>query len=133
MLELQENIAKVQSATVSLRRNLVDNAAREYFVTLDLIGSPTAGDFDAAEGRANAVLKQELLSANSVALVNGGTPLDENGVALVALSFDTIARPLRVPATGCGGGGQTLHAGPGRGGRRHRRHDARRGPHAAGV
>ncbi len=98
MLELQENIAKVQSATMSLRRNLVDNAAREYFITLDLIGSPTAGDFDAAGGRANAVLKQELLSANTVALVNGGTPLDENGVALVALTFDTIAKPLRVPA-----------------------------------
>lgn len=97
MLELQENIAKVQSATASLRGNLVDNVAREYFVTLDLIGSPTAGDFTAAEGRANAVLKQELLSPNSVALVNGGIGLDDDGIALVALSFDSISRPLRVP------------------------------------
>ena len=97
MLELQENIAKVQAATGSLRRSLVDNAAREYFVTLDLIGSPAAGDFDAAEGRANAVLKQELLAANAVALINGGERLDDDGLALVALSFDTIARPLRVP------------------------------------
>jgi hypothetical protein len=97
MLELQENIAKVQSATTSLRRNLVDNAVREYFVTLDLIGSPAAGDFDAAESRANAVLKQELLSASSIALVNGAAGLDDDSVALIALSFDSIARPLRTP------------------------------------
>ena len=98
MLELQETIAKVQSATGSLRRNLVANAAREYFVTLDLIGSPSAGDFEAAAGRANAILKQELLSSPSVALVNGGVKLDDDGLALVALTFDTMARPLRVPA-----------------------------------
>jgi hypothetical protein len=98
MLELQENIAKVQAATGSLRRNVVDDAVREYFVTLDLIGSPSAGDFQAAEGRANAVLKQELLSPKAVALANGGTALDDDGVALVALGFDTIAKPLRVPA-----------------------------------
>lgn len=97
MLELQENIVKVQSATESLRRAVVDDAVREYFVTLDLIGSPSAGDFEAAESRANAVLKQELLAPKAVALVNGGTPLDEDGVALIALGFETIARPLRVP------------------------------------
>jgi hypothetical protein len=97
MLELQENIAKVQSATTSLRQDLVDNAVREYFVTLDLIGSPTAGDFTAAESRANAVLKQELLSADSIAMVNGDAPIDDDGVAFVALSFDSIARSLRTP------------------------------------
>ncbi|MGE5295453.1 MAG: hypothetical protein ACM3VT_11550, partial [Solirubrobacterales bacterium] len=97
MLELQENIAKAQSATTSLRGDLVDNVVREYFVTLDLIGSPRAGDFTAAESRANAVLREELLSANAIALVNGGTPLDDDGVAFVALSFDSIARPLRTP------------------------------------
>ena len=102
MLELQETIAKVQSATASLRRKLVDRAAREYFATLDMIGSPAAGDFEAAGARANAVLKQELLSADSLALVNGGTRLDDDGVALTALGFDTISRPLRVPAPAAG-------------------------------
>jgi hypothetical protein len=102
MLELQENIAKVQSATTSLRGNLVDNAVREYFVTLDLIGSPRSGDFTAAEGRANAVLKQELLAANTIVLVNGGTPIDDDGVAFIALSFDSIARPLRTPGPAAG-------------------------------
>jgi len=102
MLELQENIAKVQSATTSLRRNLVDNAVREYFVTLDLIGSPTTGDFTAAEDRAHTILKQELLSPASVTLVNGGAPIDDDGVALIALSFDSIARPLRTPGPTAG-------------------------------
>ncbi|MEN6426248.1 MAG: hypothetical protein ABFE13_12845 [Phycisphaerales bacterium] len=98
MLELQEYIAKVQSATSSLRRSLVDRAAREYFTTLDMIGSPSAGDFEAAQAGANAVLKQELLSADSIALVNGGIRLDDDSVATIALGFDAIARPLRVPA-----------------------------------
>lgn len=96
MLELQEYIAKVQSATAPLRRSLVDRAAREYLTSLDMIGSPAAGDFLAAEARANAVLKQELLSPDSVALANGGTRLDDDSVALTALGFETICRPLRV-------------------------------------
>jgi hypothetical protein len=102
MLELQEYIAKVQSATASLRGGLADRAAREYFTTLDMIGSPTTGDFEAAQTRANAVLKQELLSAESVTLVNGGTQLDDDCVATIALGFEAIARPLRVPAPTAG-------------------------------
>lgn len=102
MLELQEYIAKVQSATASLCGGLADRAAREYFTTLDMIGSPTTGDFEAAQARANAVLKQELLSAESVTLVNSGTQLDDDSVATIALGFEAIARPLRVPAPAAG-------------------------------
>lgn len=102
MLELQEYIAKVQSATASLGGGLADRAAREYFTTLDMIGSPTTGDFEAAQARANAVLKQELLSAQSMTLVNGGTQLDDDSVATIALGFEAIARPLRTPAPATG-------------------------------
>jgi len=111
MRELQDNIAKAQAATVGLRRDLVHHATKEYFSVLDLVASPAAGDFQAAEARANMVLKQEILSAEAVALINGGansrlrgndvTPakagVDENDLALVALGFDAIARPLRIP------------------------------------
>jgi hypothetical protein len=97
MLELQETIAKVQTATASLRRGLADRATGEYFTTLDLIGSPTTGDFEVAQTRANAILKQELLSADSIALVNGDKRLDDDSVATIALGFDAIARPLRTP------------------------------------
>lgn len=97
MLELQDNIAKAQAATVGLRRDLVDHATKEYFGVLDLVGTPAAGDFQAAEARANTTVKQEILSEEAVALVNGGRRLDENGLARVALGFETIARPLRIP------------------------------------
>ncbi len=97
MLELQENIAKVQSATVGLRRKLVDRATKEYFSTLDLVRGPAASDFEAAQARANATLRQELLTGAAVAQINGGTKLDDDGLALVALGFDAIARPLRTP------------------------------------
>lgn len=97
MLELQENMAKAQLATAKLRHKLVDKAAREYFGVLDPIRRPGAGDFEAAGDRAYAVLKQELLSAEPIALVSGGTGLDDDGVAAVALGFDGIARPLRIP------------------------------------
>ena len=98
MLELQENITKIQSATAGLRRSLVHETVRAYFSALDLIGTPAAGDFEAAQARAHAVVKQELLSADAAALVNGGTRLSDDNLALLALTFDTIARPLRIPA-----------------------------------
>jgi hypothetical protein len=98
MLELQENITKIQSAAVVLRRSVVNETTRAYFSALDVVGAPTPGDFEAAQARAHAVLKQELLSPDAVALINGGTRLSDDSLALLALTFDTIARPLRIPA-----------------------------------
>ncbi len=97
MLELQENIAKVQSATVSQRRKSVDSAVREYFAGVDSIGRPGAADFAAASDRTNALLRRELLSTDFVTLVNGGDALDDTTVAMIALAFETTARPVRIP------------------------------------
>jgi hypothetical protein len=111
MIELQETIAKAQSATVGLRRGLVDHATKEYFSVLDLVRSPSTADFQAAEARAYAVLKQEILAVGAVALVRGGTDsrrrggklgpaeaeAEERGLALVALGFEAIAPALRIP------------------------------------
>jgi hypothetical protein len=113
MLDLQENIAKAQSATAKRRRSAVDIATREYFGVVDLLGSPAASDFQAAEARAYAVLKQELLSREFVGLVDeavgrgasaegsgerGRSPhVDDDRVAMVALGFDGIAPALRIP------------------------------------
>jgi hypothetical protein len=98
MLELQENITKIQSAAVGLRRSVVNETTRAYFSTLDVVGAPTRSDFEAAQTRAHAVLKQELLAPDAVALINGGTSLGDDRLALLALTFDAIARPLRIPA-----------------------------------
>ena len=98
MLELQENITKIQSSTAAVRRNLIKEATREYFDALDPIGSPAPGDFEAAGDRAYAILRHRLLTPSAVALMNGGTELDDDAMALLTLSFDTIARPLRRPA-----------------------------------
>lgn len=113
MLELQENIAKVRSATGNLRREVVDDATAEYFSTLDPIRKPGRGDFEAAEARAYAVLKQELLCAEFITLIDreagrassrdsageGGRSLrlDDDSVAAVALGFDGISQPVRIP------------------------------------
>ncbi len=96
MLELQGNIAKAQAATVGLRRGLVNQALKEYFSVVDAVRSPATGDFQAAEARANTVLKQEILSAEAITLI-GGAKLEESDLALVALSFDGIAQPLQIP------------------------------------
>ena len=96
MFELQRKITEVQSTTDGLRRHLVDNATREYFTTLDVLGRPAATDFEAAQERARLILKQELLSPESVSLINGSA-LDQEGLAQLAVGFDTIARPLRIP------------------------------------
>ncbi len=87
---------KVLAETAKLRRELVDRATKEYFELLDAISSPTASDFEAAQARAHVVLKQELLAEDAVAAINGGNKLDEDNLALVSLSFGTIAQPLRI-------------------------------------
>lgn len=97
MLELQERISGAQSATEGLRRDLVHLAAKEYFQTLSVAGSPAADDFDAAQVRANTVLKQGLLSASSATVINDGTELDAESLAALALGFETLVRPLRIP------------------------------------
>lgn len=97
MLELQEHIAKAQAATVKLCRKAVDRAVREYFLALEPIGRPGVADFEAAAARAQAVIKEESLSAPFLRLVSGRNSLDENEVALVALHFETMAPPLRIP------------------------------------
>ncbi|MCU0913202.1 MAG: hypothetical protein MUC88_01405 [Planctomycetes bacterium] len=111
MLELQENIAKAQAATVGLRRDLVDRAVGEYFVALDSLARPRAGDFQAAEARARAAVRRDLLSASAIGLMDGGADahrcgktavsaqagIEESAVAGIALSFEAIARPLRIP------------------------------------
>ena len=108
MLELQDNIAKAQAATAGLRRKLVDAATREYFGVLGLVRSPGAADFQAAEARANTILKQEILSADAVALIHGGTKLEESDLALVALGFEAIARPVRIPGPAANAEAKTL-------------------------
>lgn len=97
MLKLQERISEAQAATTRLRRAWVDVTVREYFETLSLASAPSAGDFDAAQARATAVVKQELLSSASVATINGGTELNAKELAQLALSFDGLARPPQVP------------------------------------
>jgi hypothetical protein len=97
MLELQANIAKAQTMTVGLRRSLVEEATKEYLAVVDRVTSPAAVDFQAAEARAFAVLKHEILAADTVTRVNGGSRLDESELAVVALSFEAIAPPLRIP------------------------------------
>ena len=62
MLELQEEISKARTATASLRRGWVDRATREYFESLGLVRAPSADDFEAAQSRAGAFLKRELLA-----------------------------------------------------------------------
>jgi hypothetical protein len=97
MLELQERISQAQAATARLRRAWVDAAVREYSEALSLAGAPSADHFDAAQARATAVVKQELLSGASVATINGGTELNAKELAQLALSFDGIARSPQVP------------------------------------
>lgn len=97
MLELQERISKAQADTAQWRRDWVDTATGEYFETLSLTGAPSADDFDAAQSRAAAVVKQALLSGPSLAAINGGTELDAEDLAHLALSFEAIARSPKIP------------------------------------
>lgn len=97
MLELQEEIAKAYAATKALRRDLTKAAYDAYFRTLGTAGSSGGGDFDAAGAKAQSVVKGGLLTANALEIVSGGREFDEKAVAGLALAFDAVALPLRIP------------------------------------
>jgi hypothetical protein len=62
MIDLKEKILEACARTEKLRRDLLDNATKEYFETSGLSGSPAAGDFDIAQTRTRSLVKIELLS-----------------------------------------------------------------------
>jgi hypothetical protein len=97
MLDVKEKILEACAATEKLRRDLIDNATDEYFVSLEAGDSPSRAELDVAQAAAHSLLKKELLSPTSISLVSGGSVTDEHSAASVALSFDSIARELLIP------------------------------------
>ncbi len=97
MLDLKEKILKACARTEKLRRDLLDIATKEYFETSGASGCPTAGDFDVAETRTRSLLKRELLSSTWLSAISDGSVIDDRSIATMALTFDSIASPLRIP------------------------------------
>jgi len=97
MLDLQEKITGAQSVTAPMRRELAERATKEYFEALRVTKDPGPGDFEAAQARAHAVLKQELLTATSVSTIDGRARFEARDVAHLALGFETIARAPQIP------------------------------------
>jgi hypothetical protein len=97
MLDVKEKILEAFEATEKLRRELIDSATDEYFVSLDASNSPTEAELDIARTAVRSLLKKELLSPAWISVVSGGTVDDERSTAAVALTFDSIARPLQIP------------------------------------
>ena len=97
MLDVKEKILEAYARTEKLRRDLIDSATDQYFVSLDASSSPAEAELDIAQAAARSLLKKELLGPTSVSLVSGGSVTDERPTASVALSFDSIARPLLIP------------------------------------
>jgi hypothetical protein len=97
MLDLKEKILKACARTEKLRRDLLDDATKEYFETSGASGCPAAGDFDIAETRTRSLLKRELLSSTWLSAISDGSVIDDRSIATMALTFDSIASPLRIP------------------------------------
>jgi hypothetical protein len=97
MLDLKEKILKACARTEKLRQDLLDDAIKEYFETSGASGCPTAGDFDVAQTRTRSLLKRELLSSTWLSAISDGSVIDDRSIATMALTFDSIASPLRIP------------------------------------
>lgn len=106
MLNVKERILEAYAGTGKLRCELATNATDEYFAALDAGGSPNEAQFDIARTAAQSLLKKELLSPASISAVSGGTITDERSTASVALTFDSVAKPLQIPEP-------PIHRGPG--------------------
>jgi hypothetical protein len=90
MLDLQERILEAQSATAQVRHELAKRATEEYFKALNVVGYPTARDFEAGTQRAAAVLRE--ISVGS----SDGPAVEPSTDAALRLAFDTIAPPLQI-------------------------------------
>lgn len=97
MLDVKEKILEAYSGTEKSRRDLINDATDRYFVSLDASGSLTDDQFDIALAAVRSLLKKELLSPAWISAVSGGAVDDERSTASVALSFDSIAKPLLIP------------------------------------
>jgi hypothetical protein len=97
MVDLREKILKAYAGTERLRRDLLNNATREYFETLGSDSCPADSDFDVAQARVRSLLKKELLSSTWLSAIDDGALSDEHSIAAMALTFDSISSPLRIP------------------------------------
>ncbi|MCP4609660.1 MAG: hypothetical protein GY845_13195 [Planctomycetes bacterium] len=97
MIDLKEKILEACARTEKLRRDLLDNAAKEYFETSGLSGSPAAGDFDIAQTRTRSLLKRELFNSTWISAISDGSVTDDRSIAAIGLTFDSIASPLQIP------------------------------------
>lgn len=97
MLDIQEEISRAYGATSAMRRTSAQTAVKEYFRTVGAGGAVATGDFDAARDRALGILRTDLLSDETLALIVDGRSFDEQALAGLKLSFDAVARPLQIP------------------------------------
>lgn len=97
MFDVKEKILEAYAGTEKMRLDLLDNATDKYFVALDAGSSPTEAEIEIAQTAVRSLLKKELLSPAWVSVVSGGVVSDERSTAAVALTFDSIARPLQIP------------------------------------
>ena len=96
MLEIKETILEAYTGTKKLRSALATNATDEYFAALGAHSSPSQAQLDIARTAAQSLLKKELLSPTSISAVSGETVSDERSTATIALTFDSVAKPLRI-------------------------------------
>lgn len=97
MLDVKEKILEAYAGTEKLRRDLIGNATDQYFTSLAASSSPAEAEFDIARETVRSLLKKELLSPAWISVVSGGAVTDERSTASIALSFDSVARPLLIP------------------------------------
>ncbi len=97
MLDIQEEISRAAGATSAMRRASADTAVKAYFRTLGAGGGAATGDFEAARDRALGILRADLLSDETLALIVDGRSFDEQALAGLKLSFEAVAKPLQIP------------------------------------
>ncbi len=97
MLDLKEKILDAYAATAEARGELTGKAAKEYFEALGSGSAPSNTDLDVAQKRLRSFLKKELLRAEIISAISGGTVSDDRSAAAVALMFDALDKPLHIP------------------------------------
>lgn len=98
MLNMETAITEALQATTDLRQNLVNEAITSYFSCLPNNGLyPDETEFEAAQRKAESVLKASLLSQPWLSAITGEKKTGDERPETLPLAFKSIAPPLQIP------------------------------------
>jgi hypothetical protein len=94
---LEQTISQAYMETDPLRGELLDSGIAEYFENLTSSRLPSHDDLNVAEKKVRSIVKSKMLTNVWLSAISGRSFPDESSRAAIALSFNSLLKPLEIP------------------------------------